>query len=60
MDGMLSQDEINALLSGLTDTAEPEPIEDDISFCKLLEKFLLKQTYVVTIAFTAAEAWVDI
>jgi len=31
MDGMLSQDEINALLSGLTDTAEPEPIEDDIS-----------------------------
>ena len=31
MDGMLSQDEINALLSGLTDTTEPEPIEDDIS-----------------------------
>lgn len=31
MDGMLSQDEINALLSGLTDTAEPEPIEDDLS-----------------------------
>lgn len=31
MDGMLSQDEINALLSGLTDTAEPEPIEDDVS-----------------------------
>ena len=29
MDGMLSQDEINALLSGLTDTAEPEPIVDD-------------------------------
>ena len=31
MDGMLSQDEINALLSGLTDTAEPEPIADDMA-----------------------------
>ena len=31
MDGMLSQDEINALLSGLTDTAEPEVIEDEAS-----------------------------
>ena len=35
-------------------------IEDDISFCKLLEKFLLKKTYEVTIAFTAAEARVAI
>ena len=31
MDGMLSQDEINALLSGLTDSTEPEPAEDDLS-----------------------------
>jgi two-component system response regulator HydG len=31
-------------------------IEDDISFCKLLEKFLIKKTYDVTIAFSATEA----
>jgi len=31
-------------------------IEDDISFCKLLEKFLIKKDYVVSIAFSAAEA----
>lgn len=31
-------------------------IEDDISFCKLLEKFLVKKEYDVTIAFSAAEA----
>jgi len=31
-------------------------IEDDISFCKLLEKFLNKNAYEVTIAFSAAEA----
>lgn len=31
-------------------------IEDDISFCKLLEKFLIKNGYEVTIAFSAAEA----
>ncbi|MBP4138149.1 sigma-54-dependent transcriptional regulator [Flavobacterium geliluteum] len=31
-------------------------IEDDISFCKLLEKFLIKKAYNVTIAFSAAEA----
>ena len=31
-------------------------IEDDISFCKLLEKFLVKKQYEVTIAFSAAEA----
>lgn len=31
-------------------------IEDDISFCKLLEKFLIKKEYDVTIAFSAAEA----
>jgi two-component system response regulator HydG len=31
-------------------------IEDDISFCKLLEKFLIKKTFGVTIAFSAAEA----
>ncbi|MFH6993215.1 sigma-54-dependent transcriptional regulator [Flavobacterium sp. FlaQc-48] len=31
-------------------------IEDDISFCKLLEKFLIKNAYDVTIAFSAAEA----
>ena len=31
-------------------------IEDDISFCKLLEKFLTKEAYDVTIAFSAAEA----
>ena len=31
-------------------------IEDDISFCKLLEKFLTKKAYDVTIAFSAADA----
>lgn len=31
-------------------------IEDDISFCKLLERFLLKKAYDVTIAFSAEEA----
>ncbi|CAD0003383.1 MULTISPECIES: sigma-54-dependent transcriptional regulator [Flavobacterium] len=31
-------------------------IEDDISFCKLLEKFLIKRAYEVTIAFSAEEA----
>lgn len=31
-------------------------IEDDISFCKLLEKFLVKKEYHVGIAFSAAEA----
>lgn len=31
-------------------------IEDDISFCKLLEKFLLKKSFEVTVAFSAAEA----
>ncbi|MCD0464706.1 sigma-54 dependent transcriptional regulator [Flavobacterium sp. ENC] len=31
-------------------------IEDDISFCKLLEKFLIKKQYEVIIAFSAAEA----
>lgn len=31
-------------------------IEDDISFCKLLEKFLTKKAYDVTITFSAAEA----
>ncbi|MBS7231695.1 sigma-54-dependent Fis family transcriptional regulator [Flavobacterium psychroterrae] len=35
-------------------------IEDDISFCKLLEKFLVKKAYEVTIAFSAAEARVAI
>jgi len=31
-------------------------IEDDISFCKLLEKFLTKKAFDVTIAFSANEA----
>ncbi len=31
-------------------------IEDDIAFCKLLERFLIKKAYDVTIAFTAEEA----
>jgi len=35
-------------------------IEDDISFCKLLEKFLIKKTFDVTIVFSAAEARVAI
>ncbi|MBK0369834.1 sigma-54-dependent transcriptional regulator [Flavobacterium agrisoli] len=30
-------------------------IEDDISFCKLLEKFLIKNSYTVATAFSAAE-----
>ncbi|MEO7976916.1 sigma-54 dependent transcriptional regulator [Flavobacterium sp.] len=35
-------------------------IEDDISFCKLLEKFLTKKAYDVTIAFSANEARLSI
>ena len=35
-------------------------IEDDISFCKLLEKFLIKKSYDVSIAFSAAEAKIAI
>lgn len=31
-------------------------IEDDISFCKLLEKFLIKNGYAVTAAYSATEA----
>ena len=31
-------------------------IDDDISFCKLLEKFLIKKAYDVTVAFSAEEA----
>lgn len=31
-------------------------IEDDVAFCKLLEKFLIKKSFEVTIAFSAAEA----
>jgi two-component system response regulator HydG len=31
-------------------------IEDDISFCKLLEKFLTKNKYEVSVAFSASEA----
>lgn len=31
-------------------------IEDDVAFCKLLEKFLIKKTFEVTTAFSAAEA----
>ncbi|WP_413999560.1 sigma-54-dependent transcriptional regulator [Flavobacterium sp. W1B] len=31
-------------------------IEDDISFCKLLEKFLIKNKYEVTTSFSAADA----
>lgn len=31
-------------------------IEDDISFCKLLEKFLIKNSYAVTTSFSATEA----
>ncbi len=31
-------------------------IEDDISFCKLLEKFLIKNKYEVSVAFSASEA----
>lgn len=35
-------------------------IEDDIAFCKLLEKFLIKKAFDVTIAFSAAEARIAI
>ncbi|MGQ7945674.1 sigma-54-dependent transcriptional regulator [Flavobacterium sp. WC2509] len=35
-------------------------IEDDISFCKLLEKFLIKKAYDVTISFSADEARIAI
>ncbi|MFV8371445.1 sigma-54-dependent transcriptional regulator [Flavobacterium sp. LB2P74] len=31
-------------------------IEDDVAFCKLLEKFLIKKSYDVTTAFSGAEA----
>jgi two-component system response regulator HydG len=31
-------------------------IEDDVAFCKLLEKFLIKKSFEVTTAFSAAEA----
>ncbi|MBX9888084.1 MAG: sigma-54 dependent transcriptional regulator [Flavobacteriaceae bacterium] len=31
-------------------------VEDDISFCKMLEKFLIKNAYEVISAFTASEA----
>src|SRR6478752_3443725 len=31
-------------------------IEDDISFCKMLENFLVKKSYVVETAFTVEEA----
>ncbi|MFV8377357.1 sigma-54-dependent transcriptional regulator [Flavobacterium sp. LB3R33] len=31
-------------------------IEDDVAFCKLLEKFLIKKLYVVTAVFSAEEA----
>ncbi|MBW4359145.1 sigma-54-dependent transcriptional regulator [Flavobacterium taihuense] len=31
-------------------------IEDDVSFCKMLENFLVKKSYLVTTAFTAEEA----
>jgi two-component system response regulator HydG len=31
-------------------------IEDDISFCKLLERFLVKKAFDVAIAFSAEEA----
>ncbi|HEX9150556.1 MAG TPA: sigma-54 dependent transcriptional regulator, partial [Flavobacterium sp.] len=35
-------------------------IEDDVSFCKLLEKFLVKKSFSVTTAFTAEEAKIKI
>jgi two-component system, NtrC family, response regulator HydG len=31
-------------------------IEDDMSFCKMLEQFLIKKSFLVTIAFSAEEA----
>jgi two-component system response regulator HydG len=31
-------------------------IEDDVSFCKMLENFLVKKSYTVTTAFTAEDA----
>ncbi len=35
-------------------------IEDDVSFCKLLEKFLVKKSFLVTTAFTSEEAKIKI
>ncbi|WP_281323123.1 sigma-54-dependent transcriptional regulator [Flavobacterium aestivum] len=35
-------------------------IEDDVSFCKMLENFLVKKSYSVTTAFTAEEAKIKI
>jgi two-component system response regulator HydG len=35
-------------------------IEDDVSFCKLLEKFLIKKSFLVTTAFTSEEAKIKI
>jgi two-component system response regulator HydG len=35
-------------------------IEDDVSFCKLLEKFLAKKSFLVTTAFTAEDAKIKI
>jgi two-component system response regulator HydG len=35
-------------------------IEDDVSFCKLLEKFLVKKSFFVTTAFTAEDAKIKI
>ena len=35
-------------------------IEDDVSFCKLLEQFLLKKSFLVTTSFTAEDAKVKI
>ena len=31
-------------------------IEDDVAFCRLLEKFLIKKSYDVTATFSATEA----
>ncbi|MFV5696739.1 sigma-54-dependent transcriptional regulator [Flavobacterium sp. ZT3R17] len=35
-------------------------IEDDVSFCKLLEKFLVKKSFLVMTAFTAEDAKIKI
>jgi two-component system response regulator HydG len=35
-------------------------VEDDVSFCKLLEKFLVKKSFLVTTAFTSEEAKIKI
>jgi two-component system response regulator HydG len=35
-------------------------IEDDVSFCKMLENFLVKKSYSVTTSFTAEEAKIKI